>query len=901
MTAWHAAPLSDVRTELETGPEGLTRQEAEARRAEHGPNALPTPERPAWWRVLGRQFASPMIAFLGLCALVTAIEREWVDTAAIVLVLVLNAAVGFWQERKAESDVLALQSMTTTTARVVREGAVGETDAIELVPGDVVVLESGDMVPADLRLSDVNGLRIDESMLTGEAEPVGKRNDAADTSTVLAERTSMAYSGSHVVAGRGRGVVVATGESTEIGEINTLVQGPVGKTPLQVLTSRLERTIGAVVLGTAVAIFAAALLLGHPVSETFRTAVALVVSAMPEALPVVLTVSMGFGVSQMARRRAVVRRLPSVETLGSTTVIGSDKTGTLTQNLLTVEQVWTAAGTVTGEDLESVGDDAAQELVRRALLAGVLTNEARPDRDARTGFAGDAVDVAMMVAAHRAGLLDDDHLGEVLADMPYEPDLGYSQTVRRHGERTVLYVKGAPEKVLSYSSRLAVAEEVDGAADGESVGTVDLEDTRTAEVEEAGEVLAQGGLRVIATASRAVDAEEAEALADLDHAHWPTPSDLTLLGMEAMVDPPRQGVPEAVEACRAAGIHVMMITGDNPVTARAIGGRLGLDTGAEPVTGSQMAGLDDAALTQRLEETSIAARMTPQDKLRIVEVLQARGETVAVTGDGVNDAPALRAASIGVAMGESGTDVAREASDVVLTDDNFVTIVDAVEQGRITFATIRKATFFLLSSAVGTMVAVAVNTFTDHPLIFLPVMLLWMNIVTNGVQDVALSFEPGEGDELERPVRSRDEGILDSLMWMRTAVTGVVMAVLTLVVYGRALDAGLEVEHARTLALTTMVMANFFQIVNARTERRSVFTVNPLRNPFLVVASLGALVLHAGVMAWPVSAGILGLVPLSAAEWLMCAGMGAVLLAVVELDKALLRRRTRLDTSAAAP
>ncbi len=898
MNAWHEMDVADALAARDARSGGLSSAEVQRRLAEFGRNELETVKPPSMWRVWFNQFRSPMIAFLGVCAVITAIKAEWVDTIAIVLVLLLNAIVGFWQERKAESDVRALASMATTTARVLRDGQVRELDAAELVPGDVVRLESGDKVPADVRLLEVTGLRVDESMLTGEAMPVNKNTDAVPRNTAAVDQLGMAFSGTLVVAGRASGVVVATGSATQIGEINELVQGPVGKTPLQVLTSRLERYIAATVLGFAVLITLAGVVIGTPWSEMFRTGVALIVSAIPEALPIVLTVAMGHGVSQMAKRHAVVRRLPSVETLGSTTVIGSDKTGTLTQNRLTVEALWTHSG-------QAVVNDQQDAALHQLLRAGALTNEARIAPDAQPGYMGDAVDIAMLSAAIdsgavRAGELD----AGIIADQPYEPDNGYSRTLRNENGRLVLYAKGAPEKIVEFCDHIALEAHDD--SQSLEAGFPRTEAIDRAAVLEANSALGADGLRVIATAYKVLDAAEADALtaqissddaaggslppqiADVD-GDGPSQG-MVLAGLQAMVDPPRQGVPEAVEQCRQAGIHVMMITGDNPVTAMAIGARLGLDTEYPPITGAELSELDDGSLMGRLETTSIAARMTPKDKLRIVELLQDRGEIVAVTGDGVNDAPALRAAAIGVAMGASGTDVAREAADMVLTDDNFVTIVDAVERGRVTFATIRKATFFLLSSAVAMLIAVAVNTFSPHPLIFAPVMILWMNIVTNGLQDVALAFEPGEGDELQQAPRPRSEGVLNGVMWIRTVITGVVMAVLALTVFDRVLVDGGSLPHARTMAITTMVMASFFQVVNARTERRSVFTVNPLRNPFLMIASVGALIGHWIVTSFTPIAQVLGFVSLSGAEWAMCFGLGATLLFVVEVEKWIRRR-----------
>jgi Ca2+-transporting ATPase len=485
----------------------------------------------------------------------------------------------------------------------------------------------------------------------------------------------------------------------------------------------------------------------------------------------------------------------------------------------------------------------------------------------------------MAEAALRAGVVDPaERADRPLRDMPYESENAYSQTVREQDGRLVLHVKGAPETVAGFCTRmLAGIEETDL-------------DFRA--VLEANDVMAADGLRVIATAHAVLD-ELPEMFPDpeggADVARLPEPHDLVLTGLQGMMDPPRPGVKEAIAQCRGAGIHVLMITGDHPVTARAIARRLGLPDTSEPLTGRQLRDLDDAQLRERLRATAVAARMSPQDKLRIVERLKEDGQTVAVTGDGVNDAPALRAASIGVAMGESGTEVAREASDMVLADDNFVTIVDAVRLGRVTFSSIRKATFFLLSNGLAATIAVAVNTFTELPLIFLPVMLLFTNVVTNGIQDVALSFEKGEGDELEQEPRSPKEGVLSTRMWMRTLITGVWMGLGTLLVYRMAHEAGLTLEECRTLAVITMVMFNFFQVFSARAERRSVFRMNPLGNPLLVVSALMALLLQWTATVWAPAADLIGLAPLTASQWLMCTLVGSSVLLIVELEK-LVRR-----------
>lgn len=869
---WHALSSEDVFTAVSSGPGGLSTAEASRRLADAGPNELGFAGATPWWRVLLRQFISPLIGILLAAAVVTLIQQHWVDSAAIFLVLSLNAALGFFQERKAESDVRALQSLSTPSCRVLRDGNEQVVPGRDVVPGDVVLLESGERVPADLRLFEANGLQVDESMLTGESFAASKHTDSLPEDAGDADKANLAFSGTFVGSGRGRGVVTATGAGTALGEINALVQGPPGKSPLQLLTNSLERRIGLIVLGALVFIFIAGLALGNDVSTMFRTAVGLAVATIPESLPIVLTVALSLGVSRMARRNAIVRTLPAVETLGSTNVIGSDKTGTLTENRLTVERIWTTDGTL---DISGGDDDVGATdppLVRAVLRAGALTNEATLSaEDEDLEYSGDAVDAAMAkTAVVRGAISEAERTAEPLAHQPYEPHLRYSQTVLQDtGGHRILYVKGSPEAVL------AAAVDMTG-----SGGTVPLDRTQ---VHAGNEEMGLDGLRVIAAGSRTIPDNEVLP------ATLPPPSGLSFLGMEGMTDPPRAGVAAAVEQCRRAGIKVMMVTGDHPVTAMAIAGRLGLPTGKPALTGAEMADLDDHMLAARLEHTSVAARVSPVDKLRIVHALQGAGKVVAVTGDGVNDAPALKAAAIGVAMGKSGTDVAREAADVVLTDDNFVTIVHAVEEGRVTFAAIRKTTYFLLSTGAAALVAVTLSVFAETPLLFLPVQMLWMNVVTNGVQDIALAFEPGEGDELSRPPRPPAEGILSRTLWFRAGITGAWMALAVILSFIVALHNSYPEAHARTLALTMFVMLSFFQVFSSRAENKSLFQLRLLSNQPLLYTSLAALALHWAVMTWPVSAGVLEFTPLTAAEWLLCAAVGSTVLIIVEAEKAVRR------------
>lgn len=875
VTRWHSLTADDVFTRLSSSAEGLDAADAAERLRSDGRNELAVARRTPWWRVLLRQFVSPLIAILLVAEVVTMLQQHWVDSGAIFLILCLNGALGFVQERKAESDMRALQSLSTPSCRVVRNGTERVIEGSEVVLGDVVLLESGERVPADLRLFIANALEVDESMLTGESFAATKHTDVLPEEVGDADKANIAFSGTFVGSGRGRGVVIATGAATALGEINALIQVPSGKTPLQLLTNKLERYISVVVLGALVFIFIAGIVLEYDASTMFRTAVGLAVATIPESLPIVLTVALSLGVSRMAKRNAIIRTLPAVETLGSTNVIGSDKTGTLTENRLTVERIWTTGGFLDVTSHDSAGTRTDSDLVCAALRAGALTNEATISSEDENEYFGDAVDAAMArVAVDRGALSEAERTMTPVAHQAYEPELRYSQTVHAGADgRRTLFVKGSPEVVLEASVAAA--------------GHEGNEPFDHVQIHAANEEMGREGLRVIATGSR--------RLADNEQLTVPLgpPSGLTFLGMQGMTDPPREGVTAAIQACRRAGISVMMITGDHPVTATAIADRLGLATGKRALTGAEMAGLDEHMLAARLAETSVAARVSPQDKLRIVHTLQGTGKIVAVTGDGVNDAPALKAASIGIAMGRAGTDVAREAADIVLTDDNFATIVNAVEEGRVTFSAIRKTTFFLLSTGAAALVAVTLSVFAGTPLLFLPVQMLWMNVVTNGVQDIALAFEPAEGHELSRPPRAPSEGILSRTLWFRAGITGAWMALAVLLAFIVELRLGNSEVHARTLALTMFVWLSFFQVFSSRAEFKSLFQLRLLANKPLLFTSLGALILHWTATMWPFSADLLGLTPLNAREWLLCIVVGSTVLLIVEAEKAVRRWSAR--------
>jgi calcium-translocating P-type ATPase len=878
--AWHAMPPEEIAARLATGDRGLDAAEAATRLRRYGRNELPEEPPPAALVLLARQLRSPLIYILVIAAVVTTLLQEYLDAIVIAAVVVINASIGFAQERKADRAVRALAGMVVPRARVVRDGEEREIDSRDLVPGDVVLLEPGARIPADLRLLAVNGLETDESLLTGESMPVAKRVTAVDAATVLADRRPMAYTGAVVTTGRGWGVAVATGPDTELGAIAGLIRGtPVEATPLQQRLGTFARLIGIAVATGSVLAFGSGLALGNPASEMFLTAVALAVAAIPEGLPIAVTVTLALGVHRMAKRHAIVRRLPAVETLGSTTVIGSDKTGTLTENRMTVQQVW--AGGVS----HAAGEPAATGTpLFQALLAGVLTNEAevyRTDGGIRT--TGDPTEVALLMAASRAGLIPDElrDAYPVFAEIPFEPERRYSASVRvRDGEHTI-FVKGAPERVVQMCTHQLGAR-------GE------VEPIDAAAVARAAARLAGEGLRVLAMAGGQ------PATAPSEPADVTEPDGLVLLGLQGMMDPPREQVAESIAACRGAGIRVIMITGDHAATAAAIATRLQL-TAADPdvLTGEQLSAMDDEELRRRVPDVTVYARVTPEDKLRVVRALQHHGEVVAVTGDGVNDAPALRAAAIGVAMGRSGTDVAREASDMVLTDDNFVSIVNAVEQGRITFDNVRKASFFLISTGAATIVAILAGLWIGLPLLMLPAQLLWLNLVTNGLQDKALAFEPGEAGVLKRPPRPPGEGVISPSLWWRIALVGAVMATGTLVLFQWELDRTGSLTSAQTVALTTMVVFMAFHAGNARVEHDSSLLVSPLANPFLLLSTVAALGVHVAALYAPPTQFLLRVEPIDAQAWLRIVPVAATVVVAVEMDKWVRRRLTHRRPSRA--
>lgn len=887
LTLWHTRSAAETEQTLATGPAGLSEEDAAARLAQYGPNEVEAEQETPWWRLLLHQFTDPLIYILLVAALITLILRDYTDTGVILAVVLLNALIGFVQERRAQQAMRALARMSAPRAEVIRGGIPREVPSRELVPGDRVVLTSGVRVPADLRLVVAKDLEADESALTGESMPVRKGTEALKGETLVpGDQVNMGFAGTVVTRGRGRGVVVRTGPETELGRIATAVR-EIRETaaPLQETMARFGRRIGLAILGLAVVVTAIGLLRGMAPGEIFLAAVAMAVGAVPEGLPVVLTVTLAIGVSRMARRNAVVRSLPAVETLGSTTVIGSDKTGTLTKNEMSVRVIWAGGQrydvTGTGYDVEGevcladqMVDASVDVPLQRTLLIGTLANEADVRSVVQGHPRGDPTEIALHVAATKGGLRPDEQRERYPERdiLPFEPERRLMATLNAGPEGEAVYLKGAPEAVLARCTlELTSTGEV----------PLDPEPIRTAAA-----TMAAEGLRVLAMAYRPTRAERLDG-------HLLS-EDLVFAGLQGMEDPVRPEAVEAVRATHEAGIRVLMLTGDHVDTAQAIGRQLELDPhGVGALEGHTIAALSDAELDRDLSRVNIYARVAPEHKLRIVQRLRHHGEVVAVTGDGVNDAPALREAHLGIAMGLSGTDVAKEASDMVLADDNFATITAAVEEGRIIFSNIRKVTFFLLSTAVGEVIAILIAIIAGWPLPFLAAQILWINLVTNGLQDVALAFEPGEPGLLRRPPRTRGEGILTRRVLERLGAVGVVLAAGTLGMFWWTWQGTGNLDLARTAAMTQMVAFQFFHVFNSRSLDRSIFQIPLLSNRFLFVSVVAALGAHLTVLHLPFLQTVFRTEPLSLEHWGLIVLVALTVIVGGELDKWWSRRRTR--------
>lgn len=871
--------------------EGLSAADANTRLNQYGPNQLPETNRHSRLFIVLRQLNNPLTFILFAAAIISFALGQVTDALFIGAVVVIDVTIGAAQEWRAETSAASLKKTLRISPTVIRGGVRRSVDITEIVPGDMVCLESGGVVPADIRLISTHDLKIDESLLTGESKPVEKEMDlVCEAEAQIGDRVNMAYAGAMVTSGRGVGIVCTTGANTELGSIAKILAGRGGRPPLLVRMERFSNRIAIIIVTLALLLGLGQYLRGETISEVFLLTTALAVSAIPEGLPMAITVALSAASNRMGKRNVIVRSLPAVEALGSCTLIAADKTGTLTANRLTVKKVILASGeelNIEGEGLELTGSvqlagattvsHAARERLTDLAVAGTLTNEA--DLLVNNGAVearGDTVDIAFLVLAKKLGF-DRKTLRierKQYASIPYEPDKGFSACVNHIAGEAVISVKGAPEIVMAMCSNI---------------------DTDT--IESRLHQLTLGGYRVIAIA-RGVKTGDPGDFTDADL------QSLNFLGFVGLIDPLRSEAPDAVTQACAAGVDIRMITGDHPETALAIAQQLGPRWAPDTVlTGATLKKLEGDARVEAIMKTQVYARVEPKQKNLIVSELQRQGHFVAVTGDGVNDAPALKTAHVGVAMGAGGTDVARAASDLIITDDNFASIIAGIEEGRAAYDNIRKIIWLLISTAIAAVIVFALALFAGLPVPLTAVQILWLNLVTEGIQDVALAFEGKEPDIMQRRPRKPKEPIFDRQMIEQCLLVGLYIGALAFILFYWLYETlGFSEAEARNLVLLFLVSFNNFHTLNCRSETRSAFTIPLNANRFLIFSIIGAQGLHVAAMHVPLTQHVLDLNPVSIREWVGAISLAATVFLLGEIYKfAIARPRARRLSSTATP
>ena len=875
---WHAMSIADAFAAHDGRAEGLSSADANARLTQFGPNQLPEGAKHSRLLIILRQFNNPLTLILFVATIVSFALGEQTDGFFILLVVAINVSVGAFQEWRAEENAASLKKTLRISPTIIRDGVRRMVDITQIVPGDIVCLESGGIVPADLRLTSSHDLKIDESLLTGESKPIEKETDhlcAADVP--LGDRINMAYAGSMVTSGRGIGIVCATAAHTQLGSIATALEGRGGRPPLLVRMETFTAWIAVVTIIITVLLGVGQFLRGAEIGEVFLLTAALAVSAIPEGLPIAITVALSVASNRMGKRNVIVRRLPAVEALGSCTLIAADKTGTLTANRLTAKKIVLANGQsfhIEGEGLELIGDvhaeantggaDTAAQL-ERLFVAGALTNEGDVFvKDGVVEARGDMVDIAFLVLATKAG-----HQKHQLrttykerATIPYESDNGFSASLNKSSDGFCISVKGAPEAIL------AMCENIDAQR-----------------AEQQLHQLTSTGFRVIAVARASVDDEPASfdrnSLNNLD-----------FLGYVGLIDPLRSEAPDAVAQACAAGVDIRMITGDHPETALAVAQELGPQWAPQTtLTGAALKKLEGKERADAVMNTQVYARVEPTQKNLIVSELQRQGHFVAVTGDGVNDAPALKGAHVGVAMGADGTDVARAASDLIITDDNFASIVAGIEEGRAAYDNIRKIIWLLISTAITEVVVFTLALFFGLPIPLTAVQILWLNLVTEGIQDVALAFEGKEPDIMRRRPRKPKEPIFNRQMIEQCLVVGLYIGGLAFGLFYWLVEIqGLSHESARNITLLFLVSFNNFHTLNCRSETRSAFTIPLSANPLLIVSIFVAQASHIAAMHIPLTQSVLDLSPVNFGQWAGAISLAATVFILGEAYKLFVSR-----------
>lgn len=877
MENWHTLTIEETYQKLGTSLGGLTHYQAKKILQQFGPNELVVKTKKNLFLLFLSQFKSPLIYILLLAALVTYFLRHTVDTWVILAVVFFNAFFGLLHEIKAEKAMEALSKIIALKSKVKRDGVLFDLASSEIVPGDVVEITAGSKISADLRIIEQQDLMIDESVLTGESLPQQKSKESLSAETVLGDRANMLYSGTVVISGRGWGVVVETGMRTEFGKIaREASEAQETKTPMQHRLADFSKKYLFVVLVAVFLIFVVGIAKKLELLQMFLTALSAAISAIPEGLPAVITVVLATGAFQMAKKKAIVRKLIAVETLGSVTTIASDKTGTLTHNQMTIEKIYIHQNSetyqISGSGYEPKGEikPLPQEELLNFLKMGVLCSDAEIfEKNREWGVAGDPTEGAFIAAAGKANITKDElnKSFERLDEIPFETKNGYMATLQTGRQKNILIVKGAPEKILEMSN----------------VG-----ETQKQKVAKVTEDFGKNALRVIGLAIKDFPRDKKEINKnDLEN--------LTLIGLAGMIDPPRKEAIEAIETCRQSGVRPIMITGDYSLTAHAIARELKLINGEDGViSGEDLEKMPPEEFRDTLKKISVFARISPEMKLRIVEGLQGQGEVVAVTGDGINDAPALKKADIGVAMGEGGTDASREVADLVLADNNFATIITAIEEGRTIFQNIRRVIFYLLSTSIGELFIIFLALIFYAPpfnLPLLPVQILWLNLVTDGTAGLSLALEPTHKGVINYPPRSPKESIINKIIGARMIIVGLVMLVGTFLLYTLEIKNGADITHARTTVFTTMAVLQIFNVLNSRSMRESIFCLPFFSNKYILVSMLLSFLLSILTVSSPFMRTIFHTSPLLMTDWLKIILISLSIIVVVELEK-YIRRKT---------
>jgi P-type Ca2+ transporter type 2C len=867
-TDWHTLSVDDAVQKLETNLQtGLNASQITERKAHYGPNALPEKRRRSPWRMLLDQFSEFMIIVLIVAAIISGFIGDVGDTIFIIVIVILNAIVGFVQEFRAERAMAALKLMSETSARVLRDSKVCTVNASDLVPGDIVVLEAGNIVPADFRLIEAAQLRIDESSLTGESVAIEKQTSAvAAAEGAIGDQTCLAFKGTVITYGRGLGLVVATGRQTELGKIATLLnEGDDTKTPLQKRLANFGRWISLAALTICVLVFVIGITRGEPLLLMFMTSVSLAVAAIPSALPAVVTISLALGAHKMIKQHALIQSLPAVETLGSVTFVCSDKTGTLTQNKMYVTTIYTD-----GSFCKTWQKEKKTEPWLSLFHAMALSNDAHIDDDGN--IQGESTEIAFLRAAQEAGWSKPALEKKMprLKELAFDSERKRMTTFHRAEKEVISYTKGSPEAIVSQCKQMLLSS---------GKHAVDQ-----AELLQQAETMAANGLRVLAFSYRNWE--------DLPNSEQPDEleRELIFIGFVGLIDPPRNEAKQAVTLCKSAGITPVMITGDHPATARAIASQLGIlaDGGGRVMTGTDLSKLDEHALKAEVESVRVYARVDPSQKISIVRALQDKGEIVAMTGDGVNDAPALKAADIGIAMGKGGTDVAREAARMVLLDDNFSTIVNAIRYGRRLYDNIRKFVRYAVTTNSAEVLTIFLAPFLGLPIPLLPTHILWINLVTDGLPALALTTEPAERGVMQRHPRSPQESIFSHGMWQHAIWVGLLMAGLTL--FAQAWSYYTGSAHWQTMAFTVITISQLGHVMAIRSEKESLFSMGLFTNIPLVAAVIVTFALQMAVIYVPTFNVIFKTQPLSINELVICLALSSVVFVAVEFEKWFIRQ-----------